>query len=106
VARKWGEVRLFIYVPRFEDVTEGDLEILWRRKAYGFWFIGNVSWGDVLTEPYALSYSDLNSVLKMVEHAANGTVRLRSMIRGWKKRKRHKVRDDADVRGLEGDLRC
>jgi hypothetical protein len=96
-----GEVRLFIYVPRFEDVTEGDVEVLWRRSAYGFWFIGNASWSDVLSEPYALSYSDLNSVFKLVEHTANGGVRLRSMIRGWKKRKRHKVRDEAAVRGLK-----
>jgi hypothetical protein len=93
-----GWFRVYIYVPEDENLNIL-IRIEWRRNIFGFWYRNDL-WIKSNIDPVGEFHSNIKNMMKWVYMTADGTVRISSMNRLFKKIKVNPVKDKAIRNGL------
>lgn len=96
--RDIGAIRLYVTVRADGDDIKFTIE--WTRHVFGFWYRSEVVLKGSVDEMKESDVAKLRRALDPVEWTADGTTKVASMNRMFKKVKKSRVRDRASRRGL------
>jgi hypothetical protein len=96
--RDIGAIRVYVTVPTSKNDIKFTIE--WTRHAFGFWYQQIVVLAGAVEDPKNMDVSKLRTALNPVEWTADGTTRVKSMNRMFRKIKKSRVRDRASRAGL------
>ena len=96
--RDIGEVRIYVTVPANGDDIKITIE--WTRHAFGFWYRKELTLKGAVDDPGSASVSQLRTALDPIQWTADGTSKVGSMNRIFRKVKKSRVRDRASRAGL------
>lgn len=93
-----GEIRIHIYVPS-DEKNAIVVRVEWTRKAFGFWYRYTIK---LLNEDVLILelYSRIRDMERWFSTTADGTVRVSSMNRLFRKIKKNSVRDKVSRVGM------
>lgn len=96
--RDIGGIRIYVTVPANGNDIKFVIE--WTRHAFGFWYRKEVVLRDFVKDPENANIGVLRTALDPIQWTADGTSRVASMNRMFKKIKKSRVRDRASRAGL------
>lgn len=96
--RDIGTIRIYVTVPANGENIKFTIE--WTRHAFGFWYRQEVILKDAVDDPEHANVQKLRTALDPIQWTADGTTRVKSMNRMFKKIKKSRVRDRASRAGL------
>lgn len=96
--RDIGAIRIYVTVPANGDDIKFTIE--WTRHAFGFWYRKELILRGAVDDPEDASSSRLRTALDPIQWTADGTTKVDSMNRMFKKIKKSRVRDRASRAGL------
>jgi hypothetical protein len=86
-----GMVRVWVIVSKIRD--EIKVKIEWTRNAFGFWFTKLIIFKGEAKGTSSVKLADLRTVIGQIRQTTEGTVKLQSMIRTFKKVKKSTIKD-------------
>jgi len=96
--RDIGAIRIYVTVPASGKDIKFTIE--WTRHAFGFWYRKEVTLKGAVEDPENANVGRLRSALDPIQWTADGTSKVASMNRTFKKIKKSRVRDRASRAGL------
>jgi len=93
-----GLIRVYVTVPASGENIKFTIE--WTRHAFGFWYRSEVTLNDAVDDPEHANVNKLRTALDPIQWTADGTTKVKSMNRMFKKIKKSRVRDRASRAGL------
>jgi len=96
--RDIGAIRVYVTVPTGGNDIKFTIE--WTRHAFGFWYQQQVVLKGAVKDPRSADTSRLRAALDPIAWTADGTSRVKSMNRMFRKIKKSRVRDRASRAGL------
>jgi hypothetical protein len=96
--RNIGAIRVYVTVPAKGNDIKYTIE--WTRHAFGFWYRKEMKLRNAVEDPAHAKIGLLRSALDPVQWTADGTVKLASMNKMFRKIKKSRVRDRAARSGL------
>lgn len=96
--RDIGAIRIYVTVLANGDNIKFTIE--WTRHAFGFWYRNEVILNNAVEDPENANVTKLRTALDPIQWTADGTTRVDSMNRMFKKVKKSRVRDRAARAGL------
>ena len=96
--RSVGSVRIYVTVPADGDDIKFTIE--WTRHAFGFWYRKEFVLKNAVEDPDGANVNALRTALDPLQWTADGTSKVDSMNRMFRKIKKSRVRDRASRAGL------
>jgi|GEM_PF-3460587 len=96
--RNVGLIRVYVTVPANGENIKFTIE--WTRHSFGFWYRQEVTLRGAVDDPEHANVNRLRTALDPIGWTADGTSKVKSMNRMFKKIKKSRVRDRASRAGL------
>lgn len=85
-----------------QDSDDLRLRVEWTRHVFGFWYIKEYKLDGVVEDPGRIGIGKVGKLFDPVKWTADGTVKLQSMNRMFRKMRKSRIRDRAFREGLVG----